>query len=51
MTIGGHALRVAALSDIVKSERAAGRAHDRAVLAVLERTLEAQQTTRESSRG
>ena len=39
---GGHVLRIASLTDIVKSKRAAGRNRDLAVLDVLEKTLEAQ---------
>jgi hypothetical protein len=35
MTIGGVTLRVAALADIIKSKRAAGRPRDRAVLEIL----------------
>lgn len=38
MDVGGHALRVASLADVIKSKRAAGRARDIAVLEVLERT-------------
>jgi hypothetical protein len=41
---GEHELRIAALADIIKSKRAAGRDQDLAVLKVLEKTLEAQQT-------
>lgn len=37
--VGGAPLRVASLSDIIKSKRAARRPRDLAVLAVLERTL------------
>jgi hypothetical protein len=40
MQLGTTTLRVAALADIVKSKRAAGRPRDRAVLPVLEKTLE-----------
>ena len=39
--IGGQSLRVACLEDIVKSKRAANRPKDRAVLPVLEATLDA----------
>jgi len=38
--LGDTQLHVAALSDIIKSKRAAGRARDLAVLEVLERTLD-----------
>jgi predicted nucleotidyltransferase len=37
---GGHKLLVADLADIIRSKRAAGRPRDRAVLEVLEKTLE-----------
>jgi predicted nucleotidyltransferase len=37
--LGGHSLWVAHLQDIIASKRAAGRARDRAVLEVLEKTL------------
>ncbi len=49
VTVEDAVLRVAALSDIVKSKKAAGRPRDRAVLDVLERTLEAQETRQPSS--
>jgi hypothetical protein len=45
-TVGDAVLCVAALSDIVKSKKAAGRPRDRAVLDVLERTLEAQEASK-----
>jgi hypothetical protein len=38
MTIGGVTIRVAALEDVIRSKRAAGRPKDRAVLPVLEQT-------------
>jgi hypothetical protein len=38
--IGGVALMVASLADIIKSKRAAGRPRDRAVLELLERAHE-----------
>jgi hypothetical protein len=38
--VAGSVLRVAALADIIKSKRAAGRPRDRAVLDVLETALE-----------
>ena len=37
--LGGHVLWVADLADIIASKKAAGRARDRAVLEVLEKTL------------
>lgn len=40
--IGGYRLRIATLSDIVKSKRAASRPKDLAVLPILERALDAQ---------
>jgi len=43
--LGAAHLSVAALSDIVKSKRAAGRAKDYAVLTILEATLDEAQTT------
>src|SRR5215471_17098303 len=47
VTIEGAKLMVADLSDIIKMKRAAGRAKDRAVLEILEKTLEATQTNQE----
>ena len=40
MEFGGHPLLVADLADIIKSKRAAGRPRDRAVVRVLEKTLD-----------
>lgn len=40
---GEHELRIACLSDIIKSKRAAGRSRDLAVLEILEKTLHEQQ--------
>ena len=40
---GEHELRIACLSDIIKSKRAAGRNRDLAVLEILEKTLHEQQ--------
>jgi len=37
--MGGHALLVASLADIIRSKRAAGRPRDQAVLETLEKTL------------
>lgn len=42
--VAGVPLRVASLADIIRSKRAAGRPRDRAVLEILEKSLEAQQT-------
>lgn len=39
---GEHSLKIARLADIIKSKRAAGRARDRAVLEILETTLDEQ---------
>ena len=44
--LGNSEIRVASLPDIIKSKKAAGRAQDRAVLGVLEKTLE--ETSRNS---
>ena len=41
MRVGDSTVRVAALADIIKSKRAANRPRDRAVLEILEKTLEA----------
>lgn len=50
--LGGHELWVASLADIIASKRAAARPRDRAVLAILEKTLrEKTQTSREAPRG
>jgi predicted nucleotidyltransferase len=43
--IDGVAILVASLADVVKSKRAAGRPRDRAVLEILEKTLEKAQPT------
>jgi predicted nucleotidyltransferase len=40
MTFGGHDLLVASLEDIIRSKRSAGRPRDRAVLEILEKTLD-----------
>ena len=50
-TIDTATLRVASLEDIVRSKRAAGRARDLAVLAVLERALEATTQSTTKARG
>lgn len=39
--LGGHELWIADLADIIASKRAAGRARDKAVLEILEKTLHA----------
>jgi hypothetical protein len=40
---GEHSLKVACLADIIKSKRATGRDRDRAVLNILEKTLNEQE--------
>jgi hypothetical protein len=40
-TVGGFAVLVASLDDIIKSKKAAGRDRDRAVIPILEKTLRA----------
>ena len=47
MDFGGHCLRVAALTDIIRSKRAANRPRDRAVLEILEKTLAEKKSARE----
>ncbi|MCH8839116.1 MAG: hypothetical protein IH831_00270 [Planctomycetes bacterium] len=42
VSFGEHELRVASLTDIIKSKRAAGRSRDLAVLEILEKTLHEQ---------
>jgi hypothetical protein len=42
--VGGQSVLVAALEDILKSKKAAGRERDRAVIPILERTLRATRT-------
>jgi hypothetical protein len=42
--VGGQSVLVAALEDIVKSKKAAGRERDRAVIPILEQTLRATRT-------
>jgi hypothetical protein len=44
---GEHQLKIACLADIIRSKRAAGRDRDRAVLDVLEKTLDEQQQLEE----
>ena len=41
VTVGGNTIQVAALEDIVRSKRAAGRPKDNAVLTILDATLHA----------
>jgi predicted nucleotidyltransferase len=48
--VAGVPLRVAALEDIIRSKRAAGRPRDRAVLEILERSLEESQARKRPSR-
>ena len=43
LDLAGHAVRVLALEDLVRTKRAAGRPKDLAVLPVLEATLEMRQ--------
>jgi hypothetical protein len=43
ISFGGNTLLIAALADIIKSKRAAGRPRDKAVLDILEKTLEQQE--------
>jgi len=40
---GEHKLKIASLVDIIKSKRAAGRDRDKAVLGILEKTLDGQE--------
>ncbi len=48
--IDGHALHVASLEDIVKSKKAANRPKDRAVLPILEATLDAKRREEEAAK-
>jgi predicted nucleotidyltransferase len=41
--LGEHSLKVASLADIIKSKRATGRDRDKAVLDILEKTLDEQE--------
>jgi predicted nucleotidyltransferase len=43
--LGGHPLRVATLAAVVKSKEAAGRPRDKAVLDILKKTLDEEETT------
>jgi len=43
VSFGEHELQIACLADIIKSKRAAGRDRDRAVLDVLQKTLDEQE--------
>ena len=43
VSFGGHSLRVADLRDIIRSKKALGRPKDRAVLEILEKTLDERQ--------
>jgi hypothetical protein len=47
VSFGTHALLIAALADIIKSKRAADRPRDKAVLDILEKTLEQQENDKE----
>jgi predicted nucleotidyltransferase len=49
ISFGGHTLLIAALADIIKSKRAAGRPRDKAVLDILEKTLEQQTDDKEGA--
>ncbi len=49
VSFGGHTLLIATLADIIKSKRAAGRPRDKAVLDILEKTLEQQKDDKESA--
>jgi predicted nucleotidyltransferase len=49
--IGGTAILVASLEDIIKSKRAARRSRDLAVLEILEKTLEESSRPQNSARG
>lgn len=51
MQFGSSRLYAAALADIIKSKRAAGRPRDRAVLEVREETLEESAAHQESETG
>lgn len=44
---GEHALKIASLSDIIKSKRATGRDRDKAVLEILEKALDEQEEQKE----
>jgi hypothetical protein len=46
---GGHKLLIATLADVIKSKRAAGRPRDKAVLDILEKTLEQQKDNKEDA--
>jgi hypothetical protein len=48
--VGGVAIRVATLADIVRSKKAANRPRDRAVLEILEKALEASGRKNETAR-
>jgi hypothetical protein len=49
IAFGQHTLLIATLADIIKSKRAAGRPRDKAVLDILETTLEQQKDNKESA--
>ncbi len=46
LDFGGHVLAVADLADIIRSKKAAGRPRDRAVLEILEKTLDEKKKSR-----
>jgi hypothetical protein len=46
VAFGAHELKIASLADIIKSKRAAGRDRDKAVLEILERTLDEHENVR-----
>jgi hypothetical protein len=49
ISFGGNTLLIAALADIIKSKRAAGRPRDKAVLEILEKTLEQQENDKKGT--
>lgn len=49
VVFGEHTLLVASLADIIKSKRAAGRDRDKAVLEILQRTLDEQEATKKET--
>ncbi len=49
ISFGGNTLLIAALADIIKSKRAAGRPRDKAVLEILEKTLEQQENDKKGA--
>jgi Nucleotidyl transferase of unknown function (DUF2204) len=51
MRVGDSVIRVAALTDIIRSKRAANRPRDRAVIEILEKTLEATESAPQGKTG